>query len=131
MAAMTSTILNKFLLLAEIILLSFPLVMAWGWVRWVKRKTPMTLFSAFSFFGFVLATASELLAISTATYASVTSSSFYDPTLLKIYAVGMLLSLVGLILSIVGAFKANSLRYLAPGCALGTFFFWFMAAATE
>jgi len=129
---MTSTILNKFLLLAEIILLSFPLVMAWGWVRWAKRKTPMTLFSAFSFFGFVLATASELLAISTATYASVTNSfSFYDPPLLKIYAVGMLLSLVGLILSIVGAFKANSLRYLAPVCALGTFFFWFMAAATE
>jgi hypothetical protein len=129
---MTSTILNEFLLLAEIALFTLPLVIAWGWVRWARHNATMTLFSAFSFFGFVLATASELLAISTVTYASITNSfSFYDPTLLKIYAVGMLLSLVGLILSIVGAFKANSLRYLAPVCAFGTFFFWFMAAATE
>lgn len=117
--------------IAVVILLSFPLVMIWGWVRWARRKNTTSLFSILSLIGFVLATLSESVAILTVIYGLIKPFAFYDPTLMRIYAAGALLSLVGLILAIVGVWRPSSLRWLALGCAVGTLLFWFVQAANE
>ncbi len=121
-----------FALIATVVFLSFPVVMIWGWARWTRRKNSITLFSILSLMGFALATASELIAISMVIYARVTGGfDFYDPVLMRIYAWGMLLSLVGLILAIVGAWKPSSLRWHALGCTAGTLLYWLVQAANE
>jgi hypothetical protein len=121
-----------FALIATIIFLSFPVVMVWGWVRWARHKNPITLFSILSLIGFALATLSESIAISMVIYARLTGGfDFYDPILMKIYAVGTLLSLVGFIFAIVGIWKPSSLRWLALGCTVGTLLYWFIQAASE
>jgi hypothetical protein len=90
------------------------------------------LFSILSLIGFALATLSESIAISMVIYARLTGGfDFYDPILMKIYAVGTLLSLVGFIFAIVGIWKPSSLRWLALGCTVGTLLYWFIQAASE
>jgi hypothetical protein len=119
-------------LFATGVFLGSPIVMIWGWVRWGTREKSMTSFPVLSLTGFVLATVSELLAISMVTYARISGGfAFYDPTLMRIYAFGTLLSLVGLILAIVGMWKPSSLRWHALGCTVGTLLYWFVQAASE
>jgi hypothetical protein len=92
----------------------------------------MTSFLVLSLTGFVFATASELLAISMVTYAHISGGfAFYDPTLMRIYALGTLLSLAGLILAIIGIWKPSSLRWHALGCTVGTLLYWLVQAAGE
>jgi len=106
--------------------------MGWGWVRWATQKNSINLFSILSLIGFVLATASESLAIAMVIYARVTSGfDFYDPTLMRIYAIGTLLSLVGLIFAIVGTWKPSSLRWFALVGTVGTLCYWLVQAASE
>lgn len=124
--------LTVFTLFATVAFLSFPVVMTWGWMRWKRRKRPMTLISALSLIGFVLATTSELIAIAMVIYARITGGfGFYDPTLMRIYVTGMLLSGFGLILAIAGAWKPSSLRWHALVCTLGTLVYWLVQAAGE
>jgi hypothetical protein len=121
-----------FSLLATIVFLSFPVVMIWGWSRWAKRKTQMTFFPVLSLISFVLATTSELIAIVMVIFARIIGGfAFYDPTLMRIYAVGMLLSLVGLILAIIGVWRPSSLRWHALGCTVGTLLYWLVQSANE
>jgi hypothetical protein len=125
-------VLNIFSFIAPIVFLSFPLIMGWGWVRWATQKNSINLFSILSLIGFVLATASESLAIAMVIYARVTSGfDFYDPTLMRIYAIGTLLSLVGLIFAIVGTWKPSSLRWFALVGTVGTLCYWLVQAASE
>ena len=85
-----------------------------------------------SLIGFALATISALLAISTAIYAkAIGGFQFYDPTLLRIYRYGALLSLSGMVFSIAGLWKPSVLRWHAPVCSVGTLMYWFMLASTE
>jgi hypothetical protein len=106
--------------------------MTWGWVRWARHKNPITLLSILSLIGFILATASESLAIMMVIYAHVRGGfDFYDPTLMKIYAVGTLLSLVGLILAIIGVWRPNSLRWHALICTIGTLLYWYVQYSLE
>jgi hypothetical protein len=121
-----------FSLFASVIFLSFPVVIAWGWVRWARLKNPITLFSILSLIGFVLATASELIAVSMVIYAHVRGGfDYYDPTLMKIYAWGMLLSFLGLTLAAIGVWRPSSLRWHALGCTVGTLLYWFVQSANE
>jgi hypothetical protein len=108
-----------------------PVTLVWGWFRWLKRLKCRTLSSILSFIGLILATASVLLAISTAAYARVHPFDFYDPLLLRIYGWGLLLSLSGLLFGFGGAWRGNPLRWHAPLCALGTLGFWILQAALE
>jgi hypothetical protein len=126
---MVSTILS---LLATAAFLTLPVVMIWGWLRWVRRRRPITLFSTLSLIGLALASASELLAISTVIYAKVTGGfEFYDPPLMRIYAWGKLISLLGLALSAIGVWRPSSLRWHALGCTIGTLLYWLVQAANE
>jgi len=81
---------------------------------------------------FILSTASGVLAVSAIVYAvAIHGFPFYDPTLLRIYAWGFLLSAGGIVLGLTGVSAPNALRWHAPLAGLGTLAFWMIAAATE
>jgi len=85
-----------------------------------------------SLIGFAFATASALLAISTEVYAkAIGGFTFYDPTLLRIYRYGALLSLSGIVFSFAGIWRTNALRWFALICSVGTLMYWFMMASSE
>src|SRR5882724_3164938 len=103
------------------IYIALPAVMIGGWVRWVKRREPRTAFATLSLIGFTLGTVSGLLAISAMLYARAGGGfSFYDPSLMKIYRWGALLSVAAMVFAIVGLWRPSSLRWHAPICAVGT-----------
>jgi hypothetical protein len=108
-----------------------PLLLIWGWARWARRSKLRTIPSVLSLSGFVLATSSAILAVSSIAYAQVHRFGFYDPSLMKIMGWGMMLSLAGFLFAVGGTWQKNSLRWHAPLCALGTFAFWILAAAGE
>jgi hypothetical protein len=82
--------------------------------------------------GLALATASALLAIFTALAAALGQGfRYYDPALLSIYKIGLLLSVAGLIFGMRGLAKANPIRWHAPACSFGMLLFWFLAANSE
>jgi hypothetical protein len=114
------------------VIVSVPVMLAWGWVRWAKRKHPLTPSAVLSAAGFALASASALLAITTALYGQATGGfPFYDPRLLRIYRWGALLSLSGTALALSGLWRPSPLRWHAPVCTLGTLVFWLLTALGE
>jgi hypothetical protein len=116
------------------ITLFVPALLLWGWVRWSKNKNSYarSRSSTCSLIGFSLATASATLAIATHLYARfVHSFPFDDPTLMKIYAIGCLFSIVGIALGVAGSGRPNAVRWLAPVCAFGTLVFWLLAMSSD
>jgi hypothetical protein len=114
--------------------LLIPALLLWGWVRWSKdkNKNPRSNSSTFSLLGFSMATASASLALGTHLYARfVHSFPLSDPTLLKIYAAGCLLSVAGIAFAVAGTGRPNPVRWLAPICAFGTLVFWLLAMTSE
>ncbi|MGB9435125.1 MAG: hypothetical protein WBQ89_22960 [Candidatus Acidiferrum sp.] len=112
--------------------LCVPILLVWGWIRWAKGENPRSRSSTFSLVGFSLATASAGLAVATHLYARfVHNFPYYDPTLLKIYACGCLLSVAGIAFAVAGSGRPNPVRWLAPVCSFGTLVFWLMAMSTE
>jgi hypothetical protein len=119
-------------LYAVTIYIALPAAMVWGWARWSKRSQSRTVLSILSLVGFIFATASGLLVISAVLYArAVGGFPFYDPSLLRIYRWGALLSLSGIVFAIIGVWRPGPLRWHAPVCAIGTLVFWLGAAAGE
>ncbi|MGD0801219.1 MAG: hypothetical protein ABR906_07890, partial [Terracidiphilus sp.] len=79
------------------LMVSVPFALIWGWLRWWKQTDKRNLFSILSLIGFAFATASALLGVSTAIYAKLIGGfPFYDPTLLRIYRYGALISSLGI-----------------------------------
>ncbi|MGA2982518.1 MAG: hypothetical protein ABSG32_01815 [Terriglobia bacterium] len=112
--------------------MSLPVLLAWGWVRWARQRQSRTVCGILSLIGFTFASLSALLAIFLAVYGRVIGHfQYYDPALMRIYGVGLLLSMVGFGFGISGVWKANPLRWHAPACAIGTFLYWFFLAASE
>ena len=115
-----------------VIYLALPAVMASGWIRWAKRSQPRNLSAILSLISFSLGTASGLLAIFTVLYAlAIRSFPHYDPLLLTIYLLGVLLSLAGIVFGIGGVWRPSPVRWHAPVCAVGMLLFWFMQAGGE
>jgi hypothetical protein len=56
---------------------------------------------------------------------------FYDPSLVRIYRLGVILSLAAMAFAIVGLWRPSPLRWHAPLCAVGTLVFWLAAAGSE
>ena len=106
-----------------------PVVLIWGWARWTNLAKPRTAASILSLAGFVLATASALLAVSSIAYAqAIHGFRFYDPGVMRIFRWGFLLSLGAIVLGLGGVSRPSSLRWHAPVAAIGTLAFWLMAA---
>jgi hypothetical protein len=117
--------------LAICLFVVLPAAMIWGWVRWWKRIQPRTL-SIFSLVGFVLATASGLVAVGSIIYVhKVGSVPYWDPVLLRSLRWGALLSFSGLAFGLIGVWRPGPLRWHAPACALGILFFWFAEAMAQ
>ena len=108
-----------------------PVMLIWGWIRWAQWSKLKTIPSILSLSGFVLATGSAILAVSSIAYAQVHRLGFYDPSLMKIMRWGLMLSLAGFLFAVGGAWRRSSLRWHAPVCAFGTFAFWILAAEGE
>jgi hypothetical protein len=99
---------------------------------WFSRTQPRPLSSILSLIGFALATASELLVVSSVPYARVRGGfPYYDSLLMRIYAWGVMLSLSGIVFGIGGVWRLGPGRWLAPVCSLGTLLFWFASAMGE
>jgi hypothetical protein len=112
--------------------LAVPLGTVWGWTRWSIRSYPRTSWSMLSLIGFIFATASVVLAISSLIYAhAIGGFPFYDPLLLRIYRTGTLFSLLGILFSLIGVWGPNPLRWHAGFCSTGTLLFWFFSATGE
>jgi hypothetical protein len=108
-----------------------PFTLIFGWMRWTQQPKRRTVSSMSSLFGFVLATGSAALAVSISGYAQVHHFRFYDPFLMRTMKRGALLSLAGLVCSLGGVWRKNSLRWLSPASAVGTLAFWVLAAEGE
>jgi acyl dehydratase len=108
-----------------------PAMLVWGWIRWLLSPKSWAAFAALSFVGFLLASASGVLAASAIAYAQVRRFPYYDPLLMRIFSAGVLLSLAALTLGIGGTFRANPLRWHAPVSALATLTFWLWMASME
>jgi hypothetical protein len=129
-----NSIAEKILLILFAIAIYFalPAAIVAGWVHWGRFKKRLTVFSALSLIGFTLATASGLLAVSSVVYAQTGHGfPYYDPTLLRIFRWGGLLSLSGIVFGVCGTLRPSPLRWYAPGCAAGMLLFWFASAMGE
>jgi hypothetical protein len=114
--------------------LTLPAIIIWGWMRWARAKSrhPEDLCSILSLISFVLSSASASLAASGILYAwFVHPFPFYDPVLMKIYAVGGLLSAASVLFAAGGVWKANPLRWHAAASGIGMLLFWFASAVGE
>jgi hypothetical protein len=108
-----------------------PVTLIWGWKRWVGQPKLRTVPSVLSLVGFIFATASALLAVSSVAYAQVHHFPFYDPLLLRIFRWGTLLSLAGILFGIGGIWRPSAIRWHAPLSGIGMLAFWVLAAAGE
>jgi len=110
----------------------WPIAVVYGWYRWTRTKREISLLPNLSLAGHAFATFSFVFAIGSVLAADkIGGFRFWDPTLLKIYRVGLILSSVGLLLAIVGAWRTSPLRYPALLAAIGAMLFWFASASTE
>jgi hypothetical protein len=117
---------------AAIFYLGFPALLVWGWLRWRRNPQSRTISSTLSLIGFILATLSALLAVSTILYAlAIGGFRYYDALLLKIYAAGGLLAIGGFVFAVSGIWRPNPLRWHAPICAITVFLYWLMMASSE
>jgi hypothetical protein len=108
-----------------------PVMLIWGWTRWASQPKLRNAPAILSLCGFLLATASGLLAVLSIAFAQIHHFPYYDPLLLGIFRTGTLLSLGGFAFGVSGVWRASSLRWHAPICAIATLAFWFMAATGE
>jgi hypothetical protein len=108
-----------------------PVALILGWNEWVKAPKPKTISSIVTLIGFILASCSALLAVSTIVYVNVHRVGLHDPVLVRIFALGILLSATGLCVSVGGAWRKNTLRWPSLLSSLGMLAFWIIAAAGE
>jgi hypothetical protein len=128
---MTISVAILYAVLVGLSFLVAPVTLIWGWIRWSCQPKLWTVASTLALAGFVLATASVLLAVASSSIAHIHIFRYYDPVLMNIYRCGFLLSLSGFGLALGGVWRRSSLRWFAPACALGTLAFWIMVAAAE
>lgn len=114
-----------------ITLLTSAVLLFWGWFRFFQQPVLRTAPSILSLIGFVLATASGLLALSTIAWAQFHHFLYQDPLLLRIFQLGAILSVGGVLFGVTGLSRRSSLRWHAPASALLMLAFWTVAVSGE
>ena len=121
-----------FALYGSFVFIVLPFALIAGWARYAVGHKESSTVAAYSLIGFSLATVSALLALGAFIYGMATGGfRHYDPRLMRIYALGCLLSLAAVIMGIAGVRRPHPLRWLSPFCALGTLLFWFISMSLE
>jgi hypothetical protein len=115
-----------------------PILMVWGWVRWIKERPRLwTIASTLSFVGFLLATASALYGLWTISYGAAggfITSHGYSPDYGLFYRFvrrGAILSMLGFAFAICGVWRRSAVRWQAPATAVGTFACWLLASTLD
>jgi nicotinamide riboside transporter PnuC len=91
------------ILLAIVFYIGLPALTIMGWYFWARGTKAKGVCSTLSFIGFLVATISVLLAISSIAFAHLIGGfPFHDPRLMKIYRWGFLLSLTAILFSVGG-----------------------------
>jgi hypothetical protein len=105
--------------------LGVPIVLVSGWFRWWRRSEAESLVSRFALAGFVAGSASAALALGSVIYSlAIGGFPYWDPRLIRIYGVGLLLSLGAMALSLGGTLRRNALRWHAPALSAGMLILW-------
>lgn len=118
--------------LAVLSYLVAPLTLVWGWVRWTRQSKQRNVLAILSLLGFSLASGSALLAGGAIAYAQlIRGFGFYDPQLMRIMGIGIVLSLGGLVFGLSGIWKENPLSWHAPVLSVSSLAFWLLEAAMQ
>ena len=89
-------------------LLAGPLLIAWGWFRFVRRGRLQDRKSWLPLAALTLATASSLLAVGAMLYArAIAGFPFDDPRFMRVLAIGLMLSLTAFAAGLIGAAYRN------------------------
>jgi hypothetical protein len=103
-----------------------------GWRSWLQGRPEGLPFGVIcSLVAFVFASLSASLEIGTGLYARFTNIPFMDPVLLRIYRVGMMTAVLGLVSSLPGMGTKNPLRWKAPALSAALLLLWFGQATGE
>jgi hypothetical protein len=109
-----------------------PAISFFGLRRWLHVRSERGSFFLPSLIGFGLGMASVLLVLSAMVWGAARGGfRYYDPPLMKIYGIGILLSLSGLLAGLGGVWKRNPLRWHAPILSLGMLLLWVLWASSE
>jgi len=98
------------LVLVDLAYVAVPISLISGWIRWPRWRTQWSGLPAVSSIGFLTGSAPVLLALAALAHGR---WEYYDPRLLKIYGLGMLISMAGLVFSFIGCFRRSHLRWQA------------------
>jgi hypothetical protein len=123
-------VIRVFVWVATIV--GIPTLLIWGWIRCGRDSGARTIPSILSLIGFSFVTSSALLALFAALYARfIKSFQYYDPTLMRIFGVGALLSLAGMGFAIGGVWHRRPIRWHALVVSIGMIVFRLLATNGE
>jgi hypothetical protein len=109
-----------------------PLCVIWSWIRFARYCHVGDKSSWPSIAALILTTGSGLLAVGSLVFSGATGGfAYYDPRLLRIFRIGLLLSSLALLAALIGVAFRSSLRWQVPLASIGMLVFWLLAAAGE
>jgi|SRR5580658_8749462 hypothetical protein len=109
-----------------------PFCIIWTWVRFIRHSRLRDRSSWPSITALMLTTCSALLALAALAFSGATGGfAYYDPRLLRIFRIGLLLSSLASLAGLIGTAFRSPLRWQAPIASLGMLIFWFLAAVAE
>ena len=122
--------LPQFLRAAEYAVI--PLIVVLGVARYLDRPKTSVLHSILLLLSLAFATASVVLAVSSAMYAKATGGfPYYDPLLLSIFRWGFVLASGAIIFPFSTLRRPSALRWFALACSIAMLLFWFGTASGE
>lgn len=103
-----------------------PIMLTWGWIRWIMQSEKRTLAAILSLIGFLLATASALVAVSFITVVAFHGVYNLDPLWPSVFNFATWLSLAGVVFGVGGVWRPSLLRWHSPVSAVGILAFWML-----
>lgn len=107
-----------------------PVAAVWGWIRFFRRPRATGFLHAASVTGLGLSAASLLLAAAALAYEYTIGFADFALALQLIFAIGLLLSSLAVLASLIGLFRRSAIRWLALLSGCGALAFWFISGFT-